>query len=143
MMTLWNKVFTAFPYLDDIRFGIDKGLIRVGSVRFEGFIEIFVVDVSIRRCNCLSFVVAISTSSFDLFSDKIRFLQPSVLVVKDCKSVLLGVFSQPIAVARSRRKSQVVFVVFNALCDNDVCRCLFPTAFPIFFSGFGGRQTIY
>ena len=51
MMTLWNKVFTAFPYLDDIRFGIDKGLIRVGSVRFEGFIEIFVVDVSIRRCS--------------------------------------------------------------------------------------------
>ena len=76
MMTLWNKVFTAFPYLDDIRFGIDKGLIRVGSVRFEGFIEIFVVDVSIRRCNCLFFVVAISTSSFDLFSDKIRFLHP-------------------------------------------------------------------
>ena len=104
MMTLWNKVFTTFPYLDDIRFGIDKGLIRVGSVRFEGFIEIFVVDVSIRRCNCLSFVVAISTSSFDLFSDKIQFLQPSVSVVKDCKPVLLGVFPQPIAVARSRRK---------------------------------------
>ena len=95
MMTLWNKVFTTFPYLDDIRFGIDKGLIRVGSVRFGGFIEIFVVDVSIRRCNCLSFVVAISTSSFDLFSDKIRFLQPSVLVVKDCKHVLLRLFHQP------------------------------------------------
>ena len=41
------------------------------------------------------FVVATSTSSFDIFCDKIRFLQPSVLVVNDCKSVLLGVFPQP------------------------------------------------
>ena len=40
--------------------------------------------------------MAISTSSFDLFCDKIWFLQPSVLVVKDCKPVLLGVFPQPI-----------------------------------------------
>ena len=39
--------------------------------------------------------MAISTSSFDLVGDKIRFLQPSVLVVKDCKPVLLGVFPQP------------------------------------------------
>ena len=92
MMTLCNKVFTAFSYLDDIRFDIDKGLIRVGSVRFEGFIEIFVVDVSIRRCSWLSFVVVISTSSFDLFCDKIWFLQPSILVVKDCKPALLGLF---------------------------------------------------
>ena len=39
--------------------------------------------------------MATSTSSFDIFCDKIRFLQPSVLVVKDCKPVLLGVFPQP------------------------------------------------
>ena len=39
--------------------------------------------------------MAISTSSFDLVGDKIRFLQPSVLVVKDCKPVLLGVFPKP------------------------------------------------
>ena len=41
------------------------------------------------------YVVAISTYSFDLFCDKIRFLQPSILVLKDCKPVLLGVFPQP------------------------------------------------
>jgi hypothetical protein len=39
--------------------------------------------------------VATSTFSFDLFFDKIWFLQPSVLVVKDCKPALLGVFPQP------------------------------------------------
>ena len=51
--------------------------------------------MSIRRCSWLSFVVATSTYSFDQFCDKIRFLQPSVLVVKDCKPVLLGVSPQP------------------------------------------------
>jgi hypothetical protein len=45
----------------------------------------------VHRCSWLS---AISTSSFDLFGNKILFLQPSVLVVKDCKHVLLGVFPQ-------------------------------------------------
>ena len=39
--------------------------------------------------------MAISTSSFNLFGDKIQFLQPSVLMMKDCKPVLLGVFPQP------------------------------------------------
>ena len=43
----------------------------------------------------MSFVMMTSTSSFDFFRDKIRFVQPTVLVVKDCKPVLLGVFPQP------------------------------------------------
>jgi hypothetical protein len=30
--------------------------------------------------------------SFDLFFNKIRFFQPSILLVKDCKHELLGVF---------------------------------------------------
>ena len=38
--------------------------------------------------------MAVLTSSFDLFCDKIRFRQLSVLVVKDCKSALLEVFPQ-------------------------------------------------
>ena len=103
-ITVWNKVSPAFPYLDDVRSGTDDGQVRVSSARSEGSLQIFAVGVSIRRCSCLSFVVATSTSSFDLFCDKIRFLQPSVSVVKDCKPVLLGVFPQPIAVARSRHK---------------------------------------
>ena len=51
--------------------------------------------MSIRRCSWLFFVVATSTSSFDISCDKIRCFQPIVLVVKDCEPILLGVFSQP------------------------------------------------
>ena len=91
-MTFWNNVSPAFFYLDDIRSGADDGQVRVSSARSESSLQIFAVGVSVRRCSWLSFVVAISTSSFDLFGDKIRFLQPSILVVKDCKSVLFGVF---------------------------------------------------
>ena len=94
-MTFWNKVSPTFPYLDDVRSGADDGQVRVSSARSEDSLQIFAVGVSIRRCSWLSFVVATSTSSLDLFCDKIRFLQPSVLVVKDCKPVLLGVFPQP------------------------------------------------
>ena len=39
--------------------------------------------------------MATSTSSLDLFRDNIRFLQPFVLVVMNCKPVLLGEFPQP------------------------------------------------
>ena len=95
-MTFWNKVSSTFSYLDDVRSSADDSQVRVSSVRSECSLQIFAVGVSIRRCSWLSFVVATSTSSFDVFCDKIRFLQPSVSVVKDCKPVLLGVFSQPI-----------------------------------------------
>ena len=94
-MTLWNKVSPAFPYLDDIRSSADDGQVGVSSARSEGSLQIFAVGVTIRRCSWLSFVVVTSTSSFDLFCDKIRFLQPSISVVKDCKPVLLGVSPQP------------------------------------------------
>ena len=99
-MTLWNKVSPVFFCLDDVRSGTDDGHVRVSSARSEGSLQIFVVGVSVRRCSWLSFVVAISTSFFDLFGDKIRFLQPSVLVVKDCKPVLLEVFLRPMFVLR-------------------------------------------
>ena len=77
----------------------------------------------------MSFIVAISTSSFDLFGDKIRFLQPSVLVMKGLQACIAwdvppaDVLS---AVARSRCKQRVIFAVFKALCDDGVCRCPFP-----------------
>jgi hypothetical protein len=127
-MTFWNKVSPVFFYLDDVRSGADDDQVRVSSARFEGSLQIFAVGVSVSRCSWLSFVVAITTSSFDLFGDKIWFLQPSVLVVKDCKPVLLGVFPQAdvfSAVARSRCKQRVFFAVFKALYDDGVCRCPF------------------
>ena len=68
---------------------------RASSARSESSLHVFTVGVSIRRCSWLSFVVATSTSSFDIFCDKIRFLQPSVLMMKNCKHVLLGVFPRP------------------------------------------------
>ena len=94
-MKLWNKVSPVFSYLDDVRSDADDGQVRVSSARSKGSLQIFAVGVSVRRCSWLSFVVAISTSSFDLFGYKIWFLRPSILVVKDCKPVLLEVFPQP------------------------------------------------
>ena len=129
MITLWNKVSLAFPYLDDVRFGADDGQVRASSYRSEDSLQIFAVGVSIRRCSWLSFVVATMTSSFDIFCDKIRFLQPSVLVANNCKPVLFGVFPRLMffsAVARSRCKQRVFFAVFKALCGNGVCMCPFP-----------------
>jgi hypothetical protein len=72
MMTLWNKVSPVCPYLDDVRSGADKGPVRVGSARFEGSLQIFAVGVSIKRCSWLPYVVVTSTSSFDLFCNKIQ-----------------------------------------------------------------------
>ena len=67
-------------------------------------------------------------TSFDLFCDKIRYLQPSVLVAKDYKPALLGVFPKNVlsTVVRSRCKQRVVFSVFKALCGVSVCRYFFP-----------------
>ena len=92
---LWNKVSPAFPYLDDVRSGADDSQVRASFARSEENLQIFAVGVSIRKFSWLSFVVETSTSSFDFFCVKIRFLQPSVLMVNDCKPVLLGVFPQP------------------------------------------------
>ena len=91
MMELWNNVSPVYPYLEDVRSGTDKGLVRVGSAKSEGSLQIFVVGVLIRRCCWQSYVVVTSNSSFDLFCNKIWFLhQLPVLVVMDCKSALLG-----------------------------------------------------
>jgi len=127
-MMSWNNVSPTYHYLDDFRSDDDEGLVRVGFTRSEGSLQIFAVGVSIRRCSWLSYVVVTSTSSLDLLCDKIRFLQLSILVVKDCKSPLLGVFPANVfsVFARSHCKQQVVIVVFKALCGNGVCRCPLP-----------------
>ena len=73
--------------------------------------------------------MAVSTASFDLFCDKIRFLQLSISVVKDCKPVLLRVFPQPMFFQQLLdlvASNRVVFAVFKALCGDYVCRCPFP-----------------
>ena len=36
MMTLWNKVSPAFPYLDDVRSGADDGQVRASAAKSEG-----------------------------------------------------------------------------------------------------------
>jgi hypothetical protein len=99
--------------------------VRAVSAKSEDSLKIFAVVVSIKRCSWLSFVVTTSTSSFNLFCVKIQFLQSSILLVKDCKPALLGgvppadVLS---AVGRSCCKQRVVFVIFEALCGDGICR---------------------
>ena len=76
MMTFWNKLSLAFPCLDDVCSGADDGQVEASSARSECSLQIFVVAVSIRRYSWLSFVMVMSTSSFDLFCDKFRFFNP-------------------------------------------------------------------
>ena len=91
---MWNKVFAASPYVDDVRFGVDKGPLRVDVARFVGSLNIWVVGVSIKGSNWLDLGVATSTSSFKLFCSMVWFVQPSRLVVKGGKPALRGVMPQ-------------------------------------------------
>ena len=144
-MTFLNKVSLAFPYLDDVRYGVDDGQVRASSARSEGSLQIFAVGVSIRRCSWLSFVVATSTASLDLFCDKIRFLQPSVLVVKDCKPVLLGVFLRPMFFQRllDLVVSSEWFLRSSKPCVAWRLQvCLSLTTALVYFSSSHGRRTI-
>ena len=75
-ITLWNKVSPVFPYLDDIRSGADDGQVRVSSARSEDSLQIFTVGVSVRRCSCLSFVVAISTLLSICSTTRFGFFNP-------------------------------------------------------------------
>ena len=93
----------------------------------------------VRRCSWLSFIVAISTSSFDLFGDKIRFLQPSVLVMKWLQASIA--WDIPLAdvlstVARSRCKQRVIFrsskpCVVMAFAGVPFAYCLFSVFFKL------------
>ena len=69
------------------------------------------------------------TSSFDMFYGKIRFPQLSVLMVKDCKLVLLEVFHQLMFFQRLLDlvvSSQWFLRSSKSLYGNGVCRCSFP-----------------
>ena len=65
-MVLWNMVFLASPYLNDVRSGVGEGLVRVWFVRSVVFFQILAFGVTIIRSSCLAFHIAILTSSFDL-----------------------------------------------------------------------------
>jgi hypothetical protein len=94
-MTLWNKVSPASPYLDGVLSGTGEGPARVGSARCVDYLQIFAVGVFVRRCSWLCFVGAVLITFFDLFFVKFRFLQPTGVVMTDCKPALLGVLPQP------------------------------------------------
>jgi hypothetical protein len=94
-MTLWNKVSPASPYLDDVLFGTGEGPVRVGSARSVDYLQIFAVGVFVRRSSWLSFVGAVLITFFDLFFVKFLVLQPTGVVMTDCKPALLEVLPQP------------------------------------------------
>jgi hypothetical protein len=77
-MTLWNKVFLASPYLDDVLSDTGEGPVRVGSARSVDYLQIFAVGVFVKRCSWLSFVWAVLINFFDLLFVKFRFFNPLV-----------------------------------------------------------------
>ena len=99
-MACWNKVSPVSPYLDDVRSGAGEGPVRVCVPRSVGSLQILAVGVSFKEYFWLAFGVATTTSSSVLFCGLTRFLQPSDLVVVDCKLVLLGVMLQPMLLQR-------------------------------------------
>ena len=72
----------------------------------------------ISGSNWLAFDATILTPSFGLFNLKVRNLQHSVLMVKDCKLVFLGEFLQPMLIQwiLDLVVSRVDFAVFKAMC---------------------------
>lgn len=93
----WNKISSVSPSLDDARFGAKEGPVRVGFAKYVDSPQIFPVDMLIRRSSWLALCVVISASSliwFVLWHG--WFLQPSRLVVNDCKPELHGMMTQSI-----------------------------------------------
>jgi hypothetical protein len=82
--------------------------VRVCVARSVGSLQILPVGVSRKGNSWMVIGVAISTSCFDLFCGKIRFLQPSERMVKDCKPVLPGGEGGPMF---DRRLLDLMFVV--------------------------------
>ena len=89
-MACWNKVSPVSPYLDDVQSGAGEGPVRVCVPRSVGSLQILAVCVSFKEYFWLAFGVATTTSSSVLFCGLSRFLQPSELVVMECKSVYMG-----------------------------------------------------
>ena len=91
----WNKVYSASPYLVNV-FGVGEEAMRVGVVRLFGFLWILTVGVSFKGSCLLVYGGTSPIASFVWIYNKVMFLQPSGLVVEDCKSaLLLGVCPQP------------------------------------------------
>lgn len=87
-MACWNNASPVSPYLDDVWFGADEGLVRVRVPRFAGSLQILAVDVSFMESYWLTIGATTSASSSVLFCGMVRFLQPFELVLMDCKTVL-------------------------------------------------------
>jgi hypothetical protein len=115
-----NKVSSVSPYLVNVGCSVGEGPVRVCATRCVVFLWILVAGVSFqgslyaifffvnrtlafkgntkqykapqekrklqRECGARS-----SISLFIWFYGKVQFLQPTILVVKDCKPMLLGV----------------------------------------------------
>ena len=90
-MVWWNKVSLVSHYLDDVRSGADEGPVRVCIPKSIGSLQILVVRVSFKENFWLAIGVMTMTSSFVLLCGLTLFLQPSLLVVVNCKLVPRGV----------------------------------------------------
>lgn len=108
-----------------------EGRIRVCSIRSVGSVQTLVVGVFIRTNSWLALDATVLTFSLDLFYTKVRFLQRSILVIKDYKhtffigiSVLVLMFFWWVLDLCCKR--YVTFGVFKALHGNVVCRRPFP-----------------
>ena len=94
-MAHWNKVSPASPYLVNVS-SVGEGPVRVAAVRSVGLHWILAVGVSFKGICSLIYGGTSSISSFVWVYGKVRFLQPSGLVVEDCDpALLLGVCPQP------------------------------------------------
>ena len=89
-----NKVSRASPYLKGILIDNNKGSMRVFVAISFGSLYILTIGASTKRNNLIVIGMGTLTSSPALLNNKVRFLQPSGLVVKYCKPVLCGVPSQ-------------------------------------------------
>ena len=88
MTSHWNKVSPTSPHLVNVS-RVDQRPVRVGVVRSVGFHWILTVGVSFKGSYSLVYGGRSSISSFVRIYGKVRFLQPSGLIVEDCKTVLL------------------------------------------------------
>lgn len=64
---------------------------QVGVVRSVSSLQILTVGVSIKESRWLDLGAVTSTFSFDLFGGMVQFLQPSRLMMNNCKPVFHGV----------------------------------------------------
>ena len=88
VMASWNNVSPASPYLVNVS-GVDKGAVRVGVIRYV----VFSMDLDswcvIQGKLFTGLWWNIFDASFVWIYGNVWFLQPSGLVVEDCKSTLL------------------------------------------------------